>query len=84
MRTIDPAASSGVGEDSMYCEFVDDEDFVELYDLQTDPWQMHNLAAVPPSRRSRTMQARIDEYAAQLDRHRSCHGIDCWASRTAG
>ena len=28
----------------MYCEFDDDEQFKELYEMKADPWQMNNLA----------------------------------------
>ena len=28
----------------IYCAFDDDEDFVEYYDLETDPWELHNTA----------------------------------------
>ena len=27
-----------------YCEFVDDEMYVELYEMKQDPWQMNNVA----------------------------------------
>ena len=30
------------GDDSIYCVFYDDEDFVEYYDLQTNPHQLGN------------------------------------------
>jgi len=29
---------------SMYCRFDDSESFVEYYNLETDPWQLHNAA----------------------------------------
>jgi hypothetical protein len=30
------------GENSIYCRFVDDEQFVEYYDLNSNPYQMNN------------------------------------------
>ena len=32
-------------EDSLFCQFSDDKNTEELYDLHTDPYQLHNLAA---------------------------------------
>lgn len=29
---------------AIYCRFIDDENFLEYYDLETDPWQMQNAA----------------------------------------
>ena len=31
-------------EDSLFCQFSDDKNTEELYDLHTDPYQLHNLA----------------------------------------
>ena len=28
----------------MFCQFEDDENFEEYYDLDSDPWQLNNLA----------------------------------------
>ena len=44
VRTIPPAGSAGATgvADSLYCEFDDDEDFVEFYEHDQDPWQLHN------------------------------------------
>jgi hypothetical protein len=32
-------------EDSLFCQFSDDKNTEEFYDLHTDPYQLHNLAA---------------------------------------
>ena len=32
-------------ENSIYCYFIDSEDFVEVYDLSGDPYQLENKAA---------------------------------------
>ena len=32
-------------EDSLFCQFSDDTNSEEFYDLRTDPYQLHNLAA---------------------------------------
>jgi hypothetical protein len=34
---------SGI-ENLMYCHFTNDENFVEFYNLTSDPWQLENLA----------------------------------------
>merc|ERR1712223_1547431 len=39
VRTID-----GEDTDTVLCQFQDDEDFIELYDLKEDPYQLYNLA----------------------------------------
>jgi N-acetylglucosamine-6-sulfatase len=31
-------------DNSMYCRFDDDKKFVEYYNLEVDPWQLHNAA----------------------------------------
>ena len=33
-----------VDVDLVYCEFVDDERFVEVYDLRKDPFELNNIA----------------------------------------
>ncbi len=40
MRSI----NSTIDANSMYCEFNDDENFVEYYDLNADPFQLINGA----------------------------------------
>jgi N-acetylglucosamine-6-sulfatase len=65
IRTIVPA-----GEDSIYCRFLDDEQFVEYYDLATDPWQLINGAA------SLTVDQRI-QYERRLEELRICQGRSC-------
>ena len=39
-------------EDSLYCQFDDSEDFVELYDMRRDPYQLDNKAYRRRRRRS--------------------------------
>lgn len=59
----------GVGADSLYCEFVDNEHFVEFYDHKADPWQLKNLAqGEPPA---------IKPLAARLEQLRKCKGKEC-------
>eukprot|EP00939_MAST-03C_sp_MAST-3C-sp1_P004073 g4073.t1 len=69
VRTID---TRGGGSDSMYCEFVDDEKFVEYYDMRDDPWQMRNLypGNTPPG----TAAA----LSGRLGVLRACRGSGCW------
>ncbi|XP_045104769.1 N-acetylglucosamine-6-sulfatase-like isoform X1 [Portunus trituberculatus] len=36
-------------EDRLFCQWADDEDFEEVYDLTRDPWQLNNtIAYLPP------------------------------------
>ena len=41
--------NSSIDLDSMYCEFNDDENFREYYDLTKDPWQLQNAASTVSS-----------------------------------
>ena len=43
-NTFDCVRTLDRGADDLYCEFDDDERFVEYYDHRVDPWQLHNLA----------------------------------------
>jgi N-acetylglucosamine-6-sulfatase len=62
--------------DALYVEYADGER--ELYDLATDPFQLHNLAdEVPPERLARL--------SGQLATMANCHGPEqCWAAGHAG
>ena len=54
----------------IYCAFDDDEDFVEYYDLETDPWQLHNTApTLSPEIRS--------AFEKRLLQLRRCRGSSC-------
>ena len=58
------------GADEMYCEFDDDEHFLEFYEHGSDPWQLDNCAAkVPP--------AKLAGYHARLSKLRACAGVAC-------
>jgi N-acetylglucosamine-6-sulfatase len=52
----------------LYVEYANGER--ELYDLQTDPYQLQNLAATADP-------ALLADLAAQLDHLRVCAGADC-------
>jgi arylsulfatase A-like enzyme len=58
--------------DSLYVEYADGER--ELYDLASDPFQLHNLAdEVPP--------VRLAKLSGQLAGLANCHGPEqCWAA----
>ena len=60
----------GKDEDTMYCRFDDDENFVELYDHTVDSWQLDNCAARAPPER-------IAQYEQRLKQLRACAGVDC-------
>lgn len=65
VRTLD-----GDREDSIYCRFVDNEDFVEYYDLQENPYQMNNdVSKLDPIQRQR--------YEQRLQELLHCHGSSC-------
>ena len=55
---------------SMYCRFFDDENFVEFYNLTSDPWQLDNTAD-KLSRDDRT------KLASKLQSLRQCQGNTC-------
>ena len=56
--------------DSIYCRFDDDEHFVEYYDLEVDPWQLHNAVGDLTLEQKSAMDARL----AKL---KECHGQEC-------
>ncbi|MGH2913890.1 MAG: sulfatase family protein [Solirubrobacteraceae bacterium] len=58
--------------DLLYVEYTDGER--ELYDLRTDPFELHNIAPIVPA-------ARLERLHAQLARLEICHGgAACWAA----
>ena len=56
-------------ENSIYCMFQDNENFVELYDLYEDPYQLENRVLVTP-------KEKLDAYKHELQdfKHRNDHG----------
>ena len=58
------------GTNTMYCEFLDSEEFVEYYDLAADPWNLKNLAKSTPPAQLKTM-------SAALAKIKACSGADC-------
>ena len=59
-------------EDSMYCEFADDENFVEFYNHTTDAWQLDNCAVKTPV-------PGVEHYKARLEYLKTCTGVACRA-----
>jgi N-acetylglucosamine-6-sulfatase len=59
----------------LYVEYDDGER--EYYDLQNDPFELHNLAAQLPA----AALAQLHEALMDLE---TCHGDSCWASGDAG
>ena len=57
-------------ENSIYCRFLDDERFVEYYDIATDPWQLQNEYT------SLSVDQRI-RYERRLEELRICQGKTC-------
>jgi hypothetical protein len=64
VRTIDGA------DDSLYCEFVDDERFVELYNHSSDPYQLTNLW-------KKAQPITLGRLRARLEAFRECKGVGC-------
>lgn len=67
VRTLDPAHKI----DSTYCQFKDDEHFVEYYDHVTDPWQLKNLAYEKPDLPA------LKALGTRLNELRGCVGAAC-------
>ena len=65
VRTLTADASE------IYCEFNDDEHFVEWYNLTADPYNMHNLAP------SASPEALAEQHKTLL-KHQACSGQDCF------
>jgi N-acetylglucosamine-6-sulfatase len=61
---------NNVGENTIYCKFEDDENFVEFYDLDSDPWQLHNaFHQLTPDKQF--------SYEARLEQLKRCSGDTC-------
>ncbi|CAG2058824.1 unnamed protein product [Timema podura] len=57
-------------EDFIFCQFYDDENFQEAYNLHTDPYQLDNLA--------QTLDTdNVSWYTSTLSRLKSCSGTSC-------
>lgn len=55
----------------IYCEFKDNENFVEAYDLSVDPYQIDNIGFdMLPSSRA--------QYSLALANFKTCIGENCW------
>lgn len=54
----------------MYCEFADNENFIEYYNLANDPWELDNVFdTLSPTKKS--------ELAQKLEAYRQCDGATC-------
>lgn len=54
-----------------YCEFLDDVGFLEFYDLNDDPYQLHNTAYTTAN------SSAFDGYSAQIKVLKACQGASC-------
>lgn len=87
VRTLSPT------EDSLYCLFFDKDHFVEYYDMDSDPYQLRNLAVCPPitlreSSPSNSVPSFFDsgsswcfphkEYLKSIFNFRKCAGSTCF------
>ena len=66
--------TAAFSHNTMYCEFNDPEHFVELYDLNADPWSLRNLAPTTGAAALATLHAR-------LLAHQACAGDGCFNPR---
>lgn len=53
-----------------YCEFVDDQHFVELYELNSDPWELTNLVSTADPTLVQTLKQ-------ELSTLKACSGSTC-------
>ena len=58
------------GTNTVYCQFKDDESFVEFYDLSSDPWQLNNRA------NELTTEERL-ALTTRMDALKACSGKSC-------
>ena len=58
-------------ENTMYCEFDDDENFKEYYDLNVDPYNLKNIYA-------EQTPAKKEALAKELAIHKACKGAECF------
>ena len=72
ISTVDGSATDPTSTpvNTMYCQFQDDESFVEFYDLSTDPWQLDNRANELTAEDHLVFAKRLDEFKA-------CSGESC-------
>lgn len=57
-------------ENTIYCRFLDDENFVEYYNIAEDEWQMHNAI------HELSVEQRVN-YEKRLEELRICKGKTC-------
>lgn len=63
----------------LYCEFMDDENFRELYTMKNDPWQLTNMAYSNSSDNVNIVKF----MAERLNHLRSCSGSSCHGNATS-
>ena len=63
-------------QNDIFCQFEDDVNFVEYYDLNSDPFQLYNLA-------QNMDQSAIREHADKLQNLLNCSGENCQATSTS-
>ena len=57
-------------KNDIYCRFVDDEHFVEYYDMTSDEWQLSNSV-------NSLSHGEISTFELKLALFKSCHGENC-------
>ena len=69
-NTYDCIRTWSKSENSIFCVFELEQNFVEYYDLTIDPWQLNNTqSALSPSTR--------DHYMQRMKYLKSCKGLSC-------
>mmetsp|Transcript_9881 Transcript_9881/g.10962 ORF Transcript_9881/g.10962 Transcript_9881/m.10962 type:complete len:511 (+) Transcript_9881:21-1553(+) len=58
-------------ENSIYCKFNDDQEFVEYYDINKDPWALQNAV-------NTSSPAHMEERFKRLKEFFDCSGNDCF------
>ena len=71
LRTLDVGGDGGALSNSAYCEYDDPEAFVELYDLDADPYNLRNIAGETPAATLAKLKARLHAFML-------CSGSDCF------
>ena len=63
-------------QNDIFCQFEDNDAFIEYYDLNSDPFQLYNLAP-------NMDQSSINEHADKLQELLNCSGMNCQVTSTS-
>ena len=54
-------------ENTLYCQFDDEESFVEAYDLSTDPYQLLNLVKMNDTTQSQKITSSLEKFRSIIE-----------------